>query len=80
MRHIKRSALDQVSFVSPPSILLDEFTKQTQPLIEHVIAATKKLRVLTATRDLLLPKLISGQLDVEDLDIEIGEQPEEATT
>jgi type I restriction enzyme S subunit len=40
----------------------------------------KKNELLRQTRDLLLPKLISGQLDVEDLDIEIGEQPEEATT
>ena len=30
-------------------------------------------RNLRTTRDLLLPKLISGQLDVEDLDIETGE-------
>jgi type I restriction enzyme S subunit len=35
---------------------------------------------LRQTRDLLLPKLISGQLDVEDLDIDIGEPPVEATT
>jgi hypothetical protein len=28
--------------------------------------------VLRKTRDLLLPKLIWGQLDVEDLDIDIG--------
>jgi len=27
----------------------------------------------TALRDLLLPKLISGKLDVEDLDIDAGE-------
>jgi type I restriction enzyme S subunit len=28
--------------------------------------------VLRSTRDLLLPKLISGKLDVEDLDIDVG--------
>jgi type I restriction enzyme S subunit len=39
-----------------------------------------KNSIVRQTRDLLLPKLISGQLDVEDLDIEIGEQPVEATT
>jgi type I restriction enzyme S subunit len=53
----------------------------------HCVAILSALRSLRArkinlqtTRDLLLPKLISGQLDVEDLDIEIGEQPVEATT
>jgi type I restriction enzyme S subunit len=33
---------------------------------------------LRRTRDLLLPKLISGQLDVEELDIDIGEPLAEA--
>ena len=37
---------------------------------------------LRTTRDLLLPKLISGKLDVEELDIDMGEpadEPEETT-
>jgi len=34
----------------------------------------------SSTRDLLLPKLISGQLDVEELDIDAGEPLVEATT
>jgi len=32
----------------------------------------KKNQVLRQTRDLLLPKLISGELDVSDLDIKTG--------
>jgi type I restriction enzyme S subunit len=32
-----------------------------------------KNEALRTTRDLLLPKLISGELDVEDLDIEVRE-------
>ena len=32
-----------------------------------------KIENLRQTRDLLLPKLISGKIDVSDLDIEIGE-------
>ena len=33
-----------------------------------------KNRILRQTRDLLLPKLISGELDVSDLDIKIKEE------
>lgn len=33
----------------------------------------KKNDVLRTTRDLLLPKLMSGQVDVEDLDIDVGD-------
>lgn len=42
----------------------------------------KKNHNLRTTRDLLLPKLISGELDVEDIDIDTGlaaEALEEAT-
>jgi type I restriction enzyme S subunit len=40
-------------------------------LLKHTLQ--EKNRRLRNTRDLLLPKLISGQLDVEDLDIDAGE-------
>lgn len=36
-----------------------------------------KNRNLRTTRDLLLPKLVSGQLDVEELDIDLGASAEE---
>ncbi|MDA0661011.1 MAG: hypothetical protein O3C60_19585 [Planctomycetota bacterium] len=42
-----------------------------QPIWE--MSVQKKNNCLRTTRDLLLPKLISGQLDVEELDIETGE-------
>jgi type I restriction enzyme, S subunit len=34
----------------------------------------KKKQVLQQTRDLLLPKLISGEMDVSDLDIALPEE------
>jgi type I restriction enzyme S subunit len=78
MRHIKRSALDHVSLVCPPPHLRADFTELIKPFIQQSIVATKKVGVLRQTRDLLLPKLISGQLDVEALDIEIREPLVEA--
>ena len=49
-------------------------------MIGNIVQLYLKNSNLRKTRDLLLPKLISGQLDVEDLEIDIGEQPVEATT
>ena len=37
------------------------------------------VKQMSTTRDLLLPKLISGQLDVEDLDIHVSMTAEELT-
>lgn len=56
----------------PPDGLLNDFNK----IIADVIATSRVLmlknRNLRAARDLLLPKLISGQLNVEELDIDCG--------
>ena len=51
-------------------------------LLEQIDSLDRKNSNLRTTRDLLLPKLISGKLDVEDLDIDLGmtaEAMEEAT-
>ena len=57
----------------PPQRLIEEFDALLVPLADQKEILQIKNRNLRTTRDLLLPKLISGQLDVEDLDIDTGE-------
>ncbi|MDP3106051.1 MAG: hypothetical protein Q8M95_15770 [Candidatus Methanoperedens sp.] len=47
------------------------FTCITKPLFEQIDSLIRKNLNLRRTRDLLLPKLISGEVDVEKLDINI---------
>ena len=69
---INLANLKVVRIIRPPSNILN----QTMPLFEDNEAQVQNLRKknhnLRTTRDLLLPKLISGKLDVEDLDIDLG--------
>ena len=53
----------------PPTELIVEFDKQIRPLVTtcSVLAAT--VRGTEEIRDLLLPRLVSGDLDVSDLDL-----------
>ena len=44
-----------------------------EPMFEHVLTLLDKNANLRRTRDLLLPRLISGHLDVSDLSIDTGE-------
>ena len=53
------------------------FEEVISPLIDEMSLLRRKNRNLRSTRDLLLPKLISGKLDVEVLDIDTGELTEE---
>jgi type I restriction enzyme, S subunit len=50
-----------------------DWVKIAQPIIESSWSLIDRSETLRATRDLLLPKLISGEIDVSDLDIEVPE-------
>jgi type I restriction enzyme, S subunit len=64
--------LDSESLAVPPSKVQESFVTHVRPIMDAVHVLGKKTELLRSTRDLLLPKLISGQLDVEELDIDIG--------
>ena len=70
--------LDSELVAIPPAEVQRDFVLHIRPLMDAVQVLGKKSEVLRSTRDLLLPKLISGQLDVDELDIETGEPLVEA--
>lgn len=78
--HINLNTLREFEVVLPTHSLQVQFSAFVESVESAINVYERQSRNLRTTRDLLLPKLISGQLDVEDLDIEIREQPVEATT
>lgn len=56
----------------PLEPIVSAFQQVADPLVAELEALTKKNANLRQTRDLLLPKLISGELDVSELDISTG--------
>jgi type I restriction enzyme S subunit len=65
MHHIKRSALDQVFTLLPPAVLGQQFEVVVEPMHQQLITLTKHVQNLHRTRNLLLPRLLSGQIDVD---------------
>jgi type I restriction enzyme S subunit len=59
--------------VLPPGAILAEFGEHVLTIRELISSLGAKNDNLRTTRDLLLPKLISGELDVSDLDINVGD-------
>lgn len=51
----------------PTEQVLERFNKVMSGIVDFIRIATLKNRNLRATRDLLLPKLISGELDISNL-------------
>jgi len=65
--------LEKEMVLVPPSNLQEDFSKSVLPLYDLASTLGAKNTNLRTTRDLLLPKLISGELDVSTLP-----EPEEA--
>jgi len=79
---IIKDTFKQIQIALAPRSLASDFQERVQPFFDELLVLYMKNRNLRSTRDLLLPKLISGKLDVEDLDIDVGlttEALEEAT-
>ena len=69
MGHIKRSALANAAVKIPPSDVLRSQTKAMQPLVDEVVGLKIQSRKLANLRDALLPKLMSGEIDVSKVDL-----------
>jgi type I restriction enzyme S subunit len=68
-----------VLFMPASDGLIIEFNSRYQNLFKQAINLQRQNELLIRTRDLLLPRLISGKLSVEHLDIKFPPSMEEAT-
>lgn len=65
MGHIKRRDLDEALVIIPPDKQLELMTKIIEPLMDKLRTNAEQLETLTSQRDILLPKLMSGDIVVE---------------
>jgi type I restriction enzyme, S subunit len=61
---------EKAKLLVPSDDLLKSFHKLAEPLFRQKHVLQQQTEALRQTRDLLLPRLISGKLSVEDLDIQ----------
>jgi type I restriction enzyme S subunit len=72
-QRVQQACFDRFLFAHPDQKTIAAFTDQVSPIFQGIHVLASKNANLRATRDLLLPKLISGELDVSDLDINVGD-------
>ncbi len=66
---INRDSLNSMPLMIPPMNVINTFEKLISPLDNMIRNNHDEICRLTAIRDSLLPKLMSGELDVADIDI-----------
>jgi type I restriction enzyme S subunit len=67
---LSREGISNTEIVIPPSELQGKFCQVIRPLNQMLVCCSKQITNLRATRDLLLPKLISGDISVESFESE----------
>jgi type I restriction enzyme S subunit len=75
--HLLPDRIEEYRFVCPTSDIAARFGEVALPMLSLCDSLEQRNATLHRTRDLLLPRLISGELDVSELDIAV---PEEAVT
>ncbi len=63
---VKQSDFDAAKITLPPGQMLEEFSEIIEPMLRLTHALERKNANLRTQRDLLLPKLISGEIDVSE--------------
>ena len=68
MGHIKRSELDNANVLIPSTEKLDQIGATIAPMIDKLINNRVEMMELSSLRDSLLPKLMSGELKINEID------------
>jgi type I restriction enzyme S subunit len=63
--HLSKKAIPEYEMKLPPDSLINEFSKKVKPLVQKQFRNQTQIRTLTALRDTLLPKLMSGEITVQ---------------
>jgi type I restriction enzyme S subunit len=67
--HIGKKDFDSFEISLPNEEVLNQFDDTTAPLLNRIIANSYENKRLEQLRDLLLPKLMSGEIDVSSVEI-----------
>ena len=68
-KYVSLGELRKLPIALPNSQQLIDFNAVVKPIIEQIIILTRENKQLTVLRDSLLPKLMSGELDVSEIDV-----------
>ena len=66
---VNSKTVKAMPFAMPGDLELSEFYLSTKPIYEQLLATAKESRFLAQLRDVLLPKLMSGEIDVSEVDL-----------
>jgi type I restriction enzyme, S subunit len=74
-KEISRGVFKNLDIIKPSTNTINKYTELVEPMFDEIQILSAKNQLLHQTRDLLLPRLISGKLSVEHLVEEVVHLP-----
>lgn len=65
MGNVNKGKFEAMEIICPPSELLAGYHQLARPMFLQILALARQVQNLRRTRDLLLPRLLSGQIELE---------------
>ena len=75
---VSQAKLKTLSFVQPPSEVTGQFNKGVEPLVRQIFLLAQVNQQLTEARDMLLPRLMSGEIPVRAASSILAHSPRKA--
>ena len=69
-KEITKGVFKTIELIVPAQAIVSQFEDAVQPFVRQIFNLQRKNTLLRRTRDLLLPKLISGEIDVSNIAIQ----------
>ena len=68
--NVNKSTFETMDIIKSSDILIQRFFQLVNPIFNSILENTKQIQTFEKTRDTLLPKLLSGEIDVSELDLQ----------
>ncbi len=78
-KSVTKEDMHGIKMLQPSQSIITLFEQHVKPTFSNIKVLTTKNSNLRQTRDLLLPKLISGEVDVEGLDVHVERESHESS-
>lgn len=72
-QRVRTDAIESFMLSIPPTSLLGPFHDSVEPMFTLSLNLFDSTRALRSARDLLLPRLISGEVDVSELNLDVSD-------
>ena len=69
LKHLQKPLLKQEKIYIPSKEEITEFNKVVQPMFDMIASNTRENKCLIELRDFLLPMLMNGQINIDDVEI-----------